>query len=119
MPEKAPSLQKAQMEFTHDAVKLLAYIMGMGWGVSLGECWRPEEMQRLYVQQGKSKTMNSYHRKRLAIDLNCYTPEGILTFKKEDIQKFGDFWEGLNPKNSWGGNWKSFLDTPHFERRFP
>jgi hypothetical protein len=23
----------------------------------------------------------------------------------------------LNSKNSWGGNWKSFKDIPHFERR--
>jgi hypothetical protein len=29
----------------------------------------------------------------------------------------GDHWESLDPKNSRGGNWKSFKDLPHFERR--
>jgi peptidoglycan L-alanyl-D-glutamate endopeptidase CwlK len=113
----ALSLQMEQMAFTHDVVKLLAYIMGLGWGVTFGEVWRTEEQQKLYVQQGKSKTMNSYHRKRLAVDLNFYTPEGLLTYKHEDIAQFGAFWEGLHPQNRWGGNFQSLDDTPHFERR--
>ncbi len=115
----ALSLQKEQMAFTHDVVKLLAYVIGMGWGVTFGEVWRTEAQQKIYVAEGKSKTMNSYHRKRLAVDLNFYTPEGLLTYKREDLERFGAFWEGLNPLNRWGGNFKSILDTNHFERRQP
>ena len=33
------------------------------------------------------------------------------------LRPFGDYWESLNPKNSWGGSWASFKDVPHFERR--
>ena len=78
------------------------------------------------LKTGKSKTMNSYHLKRLAIDLNFFKPvydeDGklkgyTLTWRYEDIKPFGEYWESLNPKNKWGGNFKTFKDTPHFERR--
>jgi len=62
------------------------------------------------------KTMNSNHRKRLAIDFNFFI-NGHLTYDKTKIQALGDYWESLDEHNSWGGNWKSFLDVPHFERR--
>jgi len=29
----------------------------------------------------------------------------------------GEYWQSLNPKNQWGGFWKSFKDVPHFERK--
>jgi hypothetical protein len=28
----------------------------------------------------------------------------------------GAYWESLHPKNRWGGNFKSLVDCPHFER---
>ena len=34
-----------------------------------------------------------------------------------EIENDAAFWESLNQKNSWGGNWASFKDVPHFERR--
>jgi hypothetical protein len=33
------------------------------------------------------------------------------------LKPVGEFWESLDTKNSWGGNWNSFKDVPHFERR--
>ncbi len=119
MPTHSLPLQQEQMAFSHDLVKLLAHVMASGWGVTLGEAWRTEEQQRLYVKQGKSLTMDSYHRKRLAIDLNFFTSEGLLTYHHEDIMQFGAFWEGLHPQNRWGGNFKGLDDTNHFERRLP
>jgi len=83
----------------------------------LGHVWRSEEEQRRLVEAGKSKTMKSAHLNRLAIDLNFFDPQSNLVYDKEYLQRFGDYWEGLDPKNTWGGNWESFTDTPHFERR--
>lgn len=114
------NLVKEQSAFTNDIASLEKYAIGLGWMVTLGEAWRPEEMQAIYVKQGKSKTMKNSHGKRLAQDLNFFKPTGtghVLTYAKKDLQIFGDFWEQLNPKNTWGGNWPKFLDTPHFERR--
>ena len=59
--------------------------------------------------------MNSKHLKRLAIDFNFFI-NGELTYDKNRLQLLGDFWENLNEKNRWGGNFKAFIDTPHFER---
>jgi len=68
--------------------------------------------------------MNSYHLKRLAIDLNFFKPveeNGQLTYKltyeQKDLEEFGKYWESLSPQNRWGGHFKNFKDTPHFERR--
>jgi len=80
-----------------------------------GELFRTKEQQKIYLDSGKSKTINSKHLLNLAIDLNFFNLEGELTYKKKDLQWIGDFWESLNDKNEWGGNWK-FLDTPHFQR---
>ncbi|KKM97253.1 hypothetical protein LCGC14_1169970 [marine sediment metagenome] len=115
------SLSDTQFDFLQDVYMLLACIMSQGWKVTFGEVARPIEMQEIYVRTGRSKTMNSQHIPRLAIDLNFFkpTPGGGTEYvcTKEAIQGFGDYWEGLNPKNSWGGNWNSFKDTPHFQRR--
>ena len=67
------------------------------------------------VDTGKSKTLNSNHIKRLAVDFNFFI-NGKLVYDKHKLAELGKFWESLNTKNIWGGNFKSFTDTPHFER---
>ena len=109
-------LQKEQAAFVDDLIRFLTYIRALGWSVTLGEAYRTKEQQRLYLEQGKTLTMNSAHRKRLAIDLNFFTPEGLLTYKHEDIEPFGKYWKSLSPKNRWGGDIKKLDDTNHFER---
>jgi len=105
-----------QWHFLLDVAHLINYCVDEGWVATGGELHRTIEQQRLYVQQGKSKTMNSNHLRRCAIDLNFFKG-GKLIYDKAELQAVGDYWESLNPKNSWGGNWTSFLDVPHFERR--
>ena len=51
------------------------------------------------------------HLKKCAADLH-FTKDGELCYP----QDLGDFWESLNEKNQWGGNWNSFKDKPHFQR---
>ena len=126
------SLVEEQFYFLQDVAKLINFITDQGYVVTGGELWRPIQMQRIYVRIGRSKTMKSYHLRRLAIDLNFFKPvkkpegSGIvkigdkyykLTWSYEDIKPFGEYWESLNPKNVWGGNFKTFKDVPHFERR--
>lgn len=77
--------------------------------------WRTREQQQIYLETGRTKTKNSYHLKRLAVDLNFFR-EGQVTMGKEDLQGLGDYWEELSEQNRWGGNW-SFYDGGHFERR--
>lgn len=112
------SVVSEQSIFAADVARLIQFIQGTGWAISIGEAWRPQEMQKIYFDQGKTKTMKNTHGDRLAIDLNFFRPVTFeLTYLKTDLQKFGDFWESLDAKNKWGGNWKSLEDTPHFERK--
>ena len=109
------SLVNEQFEFLKDVSKLINKAVEMGFVITGGELHRPPEMQLIYVRTGRSKTMNSNHGKRCAIDLNFFK-NGRLTYNLEEIRPIGIFWESLNPKNRWGGHWKNFKDVPHFER---
>ena len=104
-----------QNKFLADVARLITESHRLGIVITGGELWRTEEQQRIYVETGRSKTINSGHRNRLAIDLNFFI-DGVLTYEKAAIQPLGDYWESLDPRNTWGGNWK-FRDVPHFERR--
>lgn len=110
------SLVSEQAAFLLDASRLIQKATQMGFVVTGGELFRTAEQQAIYVKNGRSKTMNSNHLKRLAIDLNVFK-DGVLCYDIAVLKPLGDYWERMNPKNSWGGNWAKFPDAPHFERR--
>jgi hypothetical protein len=108
--------------FLLDVAKLIVEAQKQNFIVTGGELYRTAEQQAIHVKAGRSKTMNSKHLQRLAIDLNFFTKSADgtvqLTYDIAVLKPLGDFWELLSPgKNSWGGNWNSFKDVPHFERR--
>lgn len=105
------TLGQHQEAFSRDLVKLLSKAHSLGYEVRIGEVERTVEQQQLYVKQGKSKTMNSIHLKKCAADLH-FTKDGAICYPQE----LGDYWESLDPINQWGGNWKTFVDRPHFQR---
>lgn len=117
------SLRQDQMIFAQQMVVLLNKAWELGYEVTLGEVLRPVEMQQIYVKTGRSKTMDSQHIKKCAIDLNLFI-KGVVC-SREQIRPLGDWWESLDPKNRWGGNWRGlvdsgksrFIDAPHFERQ--
>ena len=109
------SLVKAQAEFLLDVGRLVQYATEVGWTVTAGELYRSPEQQEIYVKTGRSKTMNSLHLKRLAIDLNFFK-DGKLTYDKKVLEPLGKYWESLHPLNSWGGNGIKIHDAPHFSR---
>ncbi len=110
------SLVAEQAQFLKHICFLLAKAEALGFVVTAGEAFRTPEQQAIYVQTGRSKTMQSNHLRRCAMDFNFFK-DGVLVWDKRVLQPLGDFWETLDPKNSWGGNWNSFKDVPHFERR--
>jgi len=109
------SLSDEQAAFLLDACKMIQYATEQGFKVTGGELFRTAEQQAIYVQTGRSKTLNSNHLKRLAIDLNFFK-DGQIIWDKGILAPLGAYWETLNPKNRWGGNFKSLVDCPHFER---
>lgn len=104
-----------QWQFLLDMAKLIEKAKSLGIVLTGGELFRTPEQQQIYLKTGKSKTGNSQHLKRLAIDFNFFI-NGQLTYEKTKLQELGDYWESLSPSNRWGGNFKGFIDTPHFER---
>ena len=110
------SLSDTQWEFLQDIAKLILHASFLGVKLTGGELYRPERMQKYYVKIGKSTTMKSQHLKRLACDFNFFV-DGDLIWEHELITELGEYWESLHPKNKWGGHWKKFRDTPHFQRK--
>lgn len=116
------SLGQDQELFCKHAVMLINQAWEMGYQVRLGEVLRPIEMQEIYVKTGRSKTMDSQHIKKLAIDLVLLRDGLICTH--EQIKPLGQWWQALDEKNRWGGSWRGlvesgkshFVDAPHFER---
>lgn len=114
-------LREEQSEFAKDVLKLLSFIFDLDYDVTFGEVLRTDEQQALYISSGKSKTSNSMHLKKCAIDLNFFK-NGMLV---ETPKEIGKFWESLGEKNRWGGSWRgliesgksTFNDSPHFERQ--
>jgi hypothetical protein len=117
------SLSKEQQIFTRHIAELICYANSIGIELTFGEAYRTIEQQEIYVKQGKSKTMNSKHLKRLAVDFNFFI-NGKLVYDFHKVKSLGEFWTSLDSKNRWGGDWNKngvadgFLDTPHFERKF-
>lgn len=117
------TLGQEQEAFVTDVMTLIVEARKMGFGVRFGEVFRTPEQQAIYVKTGRSKTMNSMHLSRLAIDLVLVKDGSIATH--EQLKPLGAFWESLNPKNRWGGSWRGlvesgkskFIDAPHFERQ--
>jgi len=123
------NLRKKQSVFALNVSKLIKHAYDNGYELTIGEAQRTNDMQLLYFMgytlmvcggslklaktKIKSKTMNSKHLNKTAIDLNVFKDGEYLT-KKEDVQFLGDYWESLHEKCKWGGNWR-FLDTPHFQ----
>lgn len=107
-------LSDEQWLFLQDVAKLIEFAKSKGMKLTGGELLRTPEQQQLYYDQGKSKTLNSNHLKKLAIDFNLIVNNQLGT--RSDYRPLGQYWESLSPKNRWGGNFQGFIDSPHFER---
>jgi len=109
-------LSDEQFEFLLDVIVLMDWcILEYNIKITGGELYRTQNQQNIYYEKGLSKKKHSYHQDRLAIDLNFFK-DGKLLRKKSEIKFIGDYWESLNEKNRWGGNYKNFYDGCHFER---
>lgn len=109
------NLSDIQSEFLLQMCDLIKFATALGFKVTGGELQRTPEQQSIYVRTGRSKTMDSNHLRKCAIDLNFIQNERLV-YDRTKLQPIGDYWESLHPNNRWGGNWKSFKDMPHFER---
>lgn len=109
------SAVREQAAFLLDVCKLIQKATEMGFVVTAGELYRSPEQQEIYVKTGRSRTMNSLHLQRRAVDLNFFK-DGKLCYDKAVLAPLGVYWESLHALNSWGGNGVKLHDTPHWSR---
>ncbi len=116
------TLSQKQQIFAKNVGKLIAYAFDNGYALTFGEAYRPQEMQDLYMKQGKTKAAYSQHTQKLAVDFNLFVG-GVYKNDTPSYQKLGAYWMTLHPLNRWGGDWdrdgsykdEKFLDGNHFE----
>ena len=104
-----------QAAFLLDVGRLVQKATELGFQVTAGELYRTPEQQEIYLKTGRSKTMQSLHLQRRAVDLNFFM-DGKLIYNKAAIAPLGVYWESLHPLNSWGGHGVKLVDVPHFSR---
>lgn len=79
---------------------------------------RTKERQRLLVARGASKTMNSYHITGHAVDIAPLV-NGQVTwdwkYYNELAPVIKQAAKELGINITWGGNWKTFKDGPHWQ----
>jgi len=115
------SLIREQAAFMSDLRKLLTHAEDNHFFVTGGELERKPEMQALYIKSGCAATMDSMHLRRCAINLYFFVDDGDdlrLVQDRNELQKLGEFWESLDPRNRWGGSNNNLIDTPRFERNW-
>lgn len=80
---------------------------------------RTEDEQRRLVKAGKSRTMKSRHLTGHAVDFVVAEPGGGVSYDHGDMAAcaaiFKQAASELGIAIEWGGDWKSFVDTPHIE----
>ena len=107
-----------QSMFAKNVCLLIQFILAQGYFVSLGEAWRPETTANYYAQHGLG-IAHSLHCNRMAIDLIIHDSKGTFIQKGEIYTLSGQYWEFLDNRNRWGGNFTAgpvaHSDYGHFE----
>ena len=79
---------------------------------------RTIEEQKVYVATGKSQTMHSRHLGGFAVDFVALV-HGKVTYDLQYMERIARHFkmaaQELDIPIEWGGDWKSFKDTPHIQ----
>lgn len=79
---------------------------------------RTVEEQKVLVATGKSRTMKSKHLTGDAVDIAVFVDDKLtwdLKYYKVVATHIKKVATKLGIKIEWGGDWKSFIDGPHFQ----
>lgn len=79
---------------------------------------REPERQKILVESGASKTLNSRHLTGHAVDLGAWVDDKVdwsWPLYDKIAQAMKESAKQLNIPIEWGGDWESFKDGPHFQ----
>lgn len=86
------SLREDQSKFAHKVALLILFAYERGYELTFADA---------YAHDGHKE--DSFHYKRLAIDLNLFR-DGRYLRETEHHKPLGEFWESIG--GSWGGRWE-------------
>lgn len=104
------STVKIQAAFTRAVARLIDKATEMGYDVTLGDAYRDPRLHGAHGKPGGYGSANSYHKLRLAIDLNLFK-DGAWLARTEDHAALGQWWMDTYPEACWGG---TFNDGNHY-----
>jgi hypothetical protein len=93
------TLRQRQSKFARLVADLIIFAYDRGYELTFGDAW---------AKSGHCE--NSFHYKRLAIDLNLFKNGRYLTTTSNHLP-LGEYWESLDPDCTWGGR---FNDGNHY-----
>jgi len=96
------TLSERQAKFTLMVALLIQYANLLGYSLTFGDAYSKLEFG--------VHSLNSFHYKRLAVDLNLFI-DGIYQTTTEAYDKLGIFWKLIG--GTWGGDFKH-KDGNHF-----
>jgi len=89
------SYNREQAVFLQHVAELIRKAPDYGLLLTAGELYRTPEQQALHIKNGRSKTMNSRHLDRMAIDLNFFEigPDHSLklVYDGDQVRRLGAF----------------------------
>ena len=101
-----------------DLIRALVYALQnsqIDFGIAEGK--RTLARQERLKAEGKSRTLNSRHLTGHAVDVYAWV-DGAASWSKSDLR---EVWRAvrlagqrLDVAVKWGGNWRNFVDAPHF-----
>lgn len=104
------TLSEKQRIFSLNVAKLIIWAYEHGYEITFGEALRTQEQQKIYYDSGKSKTMNSGHLNKLAVDLNLFK-DGVYVSDSESHKPLHNYWNTLHTLNKKMLTW----DANHYE----
>lgn len=122
------TLRQKQSIFALNISKLIVWAYENGYEITLGEARRTHSQQLLYFYgysiqrtsgvlklvktRRRSKTLKSFHLKKLAEDLNVFI-DGKYRTDKKAFKPLAEYWSSLHPDNISGYDWG--WDLNHFQ----
>jgi hypothetical protein len=98
------TLREQQSVFALKVADLILHAKALGYEVTLGDAFRDP---RVHGESGIKRgygTANSFHKKRLAIDLNLFK-DGVFMANTQYHKELGAWWESQG--GTWGGRFKN------------
>ena len=110
--EKMNGVNSKLINLMKEAIKESPYDFGITEGI------RTLKRQKELFAQGKTKTLKSYHLVGKAVDIKIYV-NGKITWDFKYYKEVSDHIKEVARKLgyviTWGGDWKTFKDGPHFQ----